>query len=88
MSRKTGWVCGTIVCALLVLGLGLVRLGSARQASSAAEKTVYVCACMGTKSCPCMAMSNKEGKCPCGSDTMKAVDRDSDWAKANRKALE
>ncbi len=89
MWGKTRLVYGAVVCGLgLVLCLGLTRLGSARQASSAAEKTVYVCACMGTKSCPCMAMSNKEGKCPCGHDDMKAVARNSDWAKTNRKALQ
>ena len=74
----------------LALCLGLTQVGSAlpgaSQASSA-KKSVYVCACAGTKSCPCMAMSKKEGKCPCGSDTMKEVPANSKWAKANRKAL-
>lgn len=74
----------------LALCLGLTQMGSAlpggSQASSA-KNTVYVCACGGTKSCPCMAMSKKEGKCPCGSDTMKEVPANSAWAKQNRKAL-
>ena len=74
----------------LALCLGLTQVGSAlpggAQASSA-KKDVYVCACMGNKSCPCMAMSKKEGKCPCGSDTMKKVPADSAWAKHNRAEL-
>jgi len=74
----------------LALCLGFTQVGSAlpgaSQASSA-KSSVYVCACGGTKSCPCMAMSKKEGKCPCGSDTMKEVPANSAWAKQNRKAL-
>ncbi len=74
----------------LALCLGLTQVGSALPGAaqtSKAKKSVYVCACGGTKSCPCMAMSKKEGKCPCGSDTMKEVPVNSAWAKANRKAL-
>lgn len=74
----------------LALCLGFTQVGSAlpgaAQAANA-KKDVYVCACGGNKSCPCMAMSKKEGKCPCGADTMKAVPSNSDWAKTNRKAL-
>ena len=68
------------------LCLGLVQIGSARTPQATTSKTVYVCACMKTTSCPCMGMSNKAGKCTCG-DEMKAVPRDSDWAKHNRKEL-
>ena len=52
----------------LALCLGLTQVGSALPGAAQASKgkTVYVCACGGTKSCPCMAMSKKEGKCPCG----------------------
>jgi hypothetical protein len=74
----------------LALCLGFTQVGSAlpgaSQASSA-KKSVYVCACAGTKSCPCMAMSKKEGKCPCGTDTMKEVPANGAWANQNRKAL-
>jgi len=73
----------------LALCLGLTQVGSALpgapQASSA-KKDVYVCACMGNKSCPCMSMSKKEGKCTCGKE-MKAVAANSAWAKHNRKEL-
>jgi hypothetical protein len=74
----------------LALCLGLTQVGSALPGAAQtanAKKTVYVCACAGTKSCPCMAMSKKEGKCPCGTDTMKEVPANGAWAKANRKAL-
>jgi hypothetical protein len=70
----------------VALCLGLVQIGSARTPQATTSKDVYVCACMKTKSCPCMGMSNKEGKCVCG-DEMKAVPRDSAWAKQNRKEL-
>ena len=73
----------------IALCLGLVQISSARPAKSemaSKGKDVYVCACMKDKSCPCMGMSNKEGKCVCGKE-MKAVPRDGEWAKHNRKEL-
>jgi hypothetical protein len=74
--------------AVLALCLAFAPLASSRSAQSEAKsKDVYVCACMKTSSCPCKAMANKEGKCPCGDD-MKAVARDSQWAKDNRKGLQ
>jgi hypothetical protein len=75
----------------LVLSLG-VALGTSQEAAKTkkAESTVYVCACKGTSSCPCMAMAKMEGKCPCGehAPAMKAVSSTSAWAKENRKALQ
>lgn len=53
-------------------------------------KVVYVCACLKTKSCSCMTEAKTEGPCSCGTEggpPMKAVPKDSDWAKANRKEL-
>lgn len=74
--------------AVLALCLALAPLASPRSAQPQAKsKDVYVCACMKTSSCPCKAMANKAGKCPCG-DEMKAVARDSKWAKDNRKGLQ
>lgn len=73
----------------LALCLGLTQMGSAVPAAPKAASTkdvVYVCACMGNKSCPCMAMAKKEGKCPCGTE-MKAVSTNSAWAKHNREEL-
>jgi hypothetical protein len=81
----------------LALCLGLATFGPASQAakktSKAAtkgENTVYVCACKGDSSCPCMSMAKMKGKCPCGehSPDMKEVSANSNWAKKNRKALE
>ncbi len=54
------------------------------------KKTVYVCACMGTRSCSCMTEANMEGPCACGTQggpPLKPVAADSDWAKENREAL-
>jgi hypothetical protein len=53
-------------------------------------KVVYVCACLKTKSCPCMTEAKMEGPCACGTEggpPMKPVPPDSDWAKENRDAL-
>ena len=73
----------------LALCLGLTQVGSALPGGAQASKAkndVYVCACMGNKSCPCMAMAKKDGKCPCGTE-MKAVAANSAWAKHNRAEL-
>jgi hypothetical protein len=54
------------------------------------SKVVYVCACLKTKSCSCMTEAKTEGPCACGTEggpPLKAVPKDSDWAKENRKAL-
>lgn len=51
---------------------------------------VYVCACLKTKSCDCMTEAKTEGPCACGTQggpPLKAVPRDSAWAKENREAL-
>ena len=74
--------------AIAAWGLFLnLALGAPSQAGSkSGAKDVYVCACMKTSSCPCAAMANKAGKCPCG-DEMKAVPRNGKWANTNRKQL-
>jgi len=54
------------------------------------KKVVYVCACMGNKSCSCMTEAKMQGPCACGTEggpPMKAVAADSDWAKQNRDEL-
>jgi hypothetical protein len=51
---------------------------------------VYVCACLKTKSCSCMTEAKTGGPCACGTQggpPLKAVPRDSAWAKDNREAL-
>lgn len=61
--------------------------GSAKPAKG---RVVYVCACLKTKSCPCMTEARMEGPCACGTEggpPMKPVPPDSDWAKQNRDAL-
>ena len=54
------------------------------------KDVVYVCACLKNKSCSCMTMAKTGGVCACGPNggpPLKAVPRDSDWAKDNRDAL-
>jgi len=53
-------------------------------------KVVYVCACLKDKSCSCMTEAKMEGPCACGTQggpPLKAVPKNSDWAKYNRDAL-
>jgi len=54
------------------------------------NNVVYVCACLETKSCSCMTEAKTEGPCACGTEggpPLKAVPKDSAWAKENREAL-
>lgn len=63
---------------------------SARPEKQEKGDVVYVCACLKTKSCSCMTMAKTGGVCACGpkgGPPLKAVSRDSDWAKENRDAL-
>ncbi len=73
-----------------LLLLLLTLLSTDAGSSSKSKKTVYVCACLQTKSCACMTEAKMEGPCACGTEggpPLKAVDADSDWAKQNREAL-
>ena len=77
------------LCAMLVLlpSLALLQSGCAAKAKS---ENVYVCACLKTKSCSCMTEAKTPGPCACGTQggpPLKAVRKDSAWAKANRDAL-
>jgi hypothetical protein len=64
---------------------------SQNQTSSQGKSSVvYVCACLKTKSCSCMTEAKTEGPCACGTQggpPLKAVPRDSAWAKENRDSL-
>ena len=60
------------------------------QRAHATKKMVYVCACLGNKSCSCMTEAKTEGPCACGTaggPPLKAVPADSEWAKEDREAL-
>jgi hypothetical protein len=77
---------------LLLLLLAVIPTdGSARKSEQKQpKKTVYVCACLKTKSCSCMTEAKMQGPCACGTEggpPMKEVPADSDWAKENREAL-
>jgi hypothetical protein len=78
---------------LFTLALALSGCGVQTPPANATHtsgKTVYVCSCLGTKSCPCMTEANMEGPCACGTNggpPMKAVPQNSAWAKGNREAL-
>lgn len=80
---------------VLLLSVGLIETSSGTEQSSTAQaqaqsEVVYVCACLKTKSCSCVTEAKTEGPCSCGTEggpPMKAVPKNSAWAKANRKAL-
>ena len=87
----------TPAAVLLFLGLAFLpadgaglRSHKSKDAAQDKDKTVYVCACLGSKSCSCMTEAKMEGPCACGTQggpPLKAVRSDSDWAKENRDAL-
>jgi hypothetical protein len=85
-----------ISAAALVVALSAMAFmpapgGSQNQPAGGKSKdVVYVCACLGTKSCSCMTEAKTEGPCACGTSggpPLKAVPRDSSWAKENRDTL-
>ena len=94
-SRKSGVMLFIFATCLLFFASALVSWASRSAAAKAnptkeKEKVVYVCACLKTKSCSCMTEAKTGGPCACGTaggPPMKAVPRDSDWAKENREAL-
>jgi hypothetical protein len=66
------------------------RTRSAATGAPSPDKMVYVCACLKNKSCSCMTEAKMEGPCACGTaggPPLKAVPKDSAWAKENRDAL-
>lgn len=75
---------------ILPFSFSAAAKGSPAKEMKMNSRTVYVCSCMKTKSCPCMTEANMEGKCACGtkSPDMKAVPRGSAWARTNRRNLE
>lgn len=93
MRKRTNRV--NIVGLLFLLALMPADATKANKANQegqkqAQNKTVYVCACLKTKSCSCMTEAKMEGPCACGTQggpPMKAVSPDSDWARENRDAL-
>ena len=81
----------TFTLCVLVLVAFLPADGSqGKQDENHGKKMVYVCACLKDKSCACMTEARTPGPCACGTEggpPLKAVPKDSDWAKQNRKAL-
>lgn len=80
------------VLALMSLLAFLPSSGGSQDQSQTAKKgdVVYVCACLKTKSCECMTEAKMEGPCACGTEggpPLKAVPKDSAWAKENRDEL-
>jgi hypothetical protein len=90
MKNQSKWAHASLL--LLLLAVTPSDAGSSRKPEQAAksQKTVYVCACLKTKSCSCMTEAKMLGPCACGTEggpPMKEVPADSDWAKQNREAL-
>jgi hypothetical protein len=93
MSRRARVARGLVVLSIFLFALLCVSYaspGGAGREKKDKDNMVYVCACMKTKSCSCMTMAKTPGFCACGpkgGPALKAVPRDSDWAKENRDAL-
>lgn len=90
MKNKSRFMLATAV--LILLSVALLSTGICGRPSHESNKkdVVYVCACLKNKSCSCMTMAASGGFCACGPEggpSLKAVPRDSDWAKQNRDAL-
>jgi hypothetical protein len=83
----------TIAMLALLFSLAFIPVSGGtrnRPTNQTQGKVVYVCACLKTKSCSCMTEAKTEGPCSCGTEggpPMKAVPKDSAWAKANRREL-
>jgi hypothetical protein len=90
MRNKIG-ITAALFVSLLLLACIPSPGDSQNQASSQGKSNVvYVCACLKTKSCSCMTEAKTEGPCACGTQggpPLKAVPRDSAWAKENRDSL-
>ena len=74
----------------LFLLASLSSSGGSAKKDKDKETVVYDCACLQTKSCSCMTEAKMEGPCACGTaggPPLKAVPKDSAWAKENREAL-
>jgi hypothetical protein len=92
MRNKTGTTAALFVSLLLLACIPSPGGSQNQQQTSPQGKNnvVYVCACLKTKSCSCMTEAKTEGPCACGTQggpPLKAVPRDSAWAKENRDSL-
>jgi hypothetical protein len=88
MRNKTTITAALFVSLLLLACIPLP--GGSQNQPQGKNSVVYVCACLKTKSCACMTEAKTEGPCACGTQggpPLKAVPRDSAWAKENRDAL-
>jgi hypothetical protein len=90
--RFTGAILSLVLLAFLSSSGGSATppAGGSKKEAKTKGKVVYVCACLGTRSCSCMTEAKAEGPCACGTQggpPMQAVSPDSNWAKENRDAL-
>jgi hypothetical protein len=80
----------TAVLFVSIMLLACISSPGDSQSQPQGKDVVYVCACLKTKSCSCMTEAKTEGPCACGTQggpPLKAVPRDSAWARENREAL-
>jgi len=90
LNRKLAFVTLILLGASVALVQGSSGSAQPRATKKSKADVVYVCACLGTKSCSCMTEAKTEGPCACGTEggpPLKPVARDSSWAKENRDAL-
>jgi hypothetical protein len=90
MRKQTVFTAALFVSLLLLACVPSPGDSQAKTKAQNKNDVVYVCACLNTKSCSCMTEAKTEGPCACGTQggpPLKAVPRDSAWAKDNRDAL-
>lgn len=88
-ARLTATAAGLLILIAMIPMAAPAKPRRKKEAKSKGE-VVYVCACLGDRSCSCMTEAKTEGPCSCGTSggpPMKAVKSQSSWAKANRQAL-
>jgi hypothetical protein len=90
MRKQTVFTAALFVSLLLLACVPSPGDSQGKTKAQNKDDVVYVCACLNTKSCSCMTEAKTEGPCACGTQggpPLKAVPRDSAWAKDNRDAL-
>lgn len=89
MKYRMSWATGIVTLLMVLPATGGPSKHNAGKTENKND-VVYVCACLNTKSCSCMTEAKMEGPCACGTQggpPLKAVSKDSDWAKQNREEL-
>ncbi len=84
------WNPRAVIAAVGLLAVCALAEGARPPQAPSPPAVVYVCACLGKRSCPCMTEAMQKGPCACGTKggpPLKAVLANSAWARHNRQVL-